>query len=160
MLTPSLAGMMLDGTPVEPSAGVTDPAEPLARLHTRTVDALKGFVKMVENAQPDFRPVVQRFHDVHVRHADEISRLLTARGMTVDADGSFMGTVNETVIGLRAFFNEIDVEAMSSVRSGERHVLNAFDEVLEAGLEAHENVKIATMRADLAQLLHETRHLD
>jgi Domain of unknown function (DUF2383) len=159
MLTPSLTGMMLDGTPVEPSAGVPDPAEPLARLHTRTIDALKGFVKMVENAQPDFRPVIQRFHDVHVRHADEISRLLTARGMTVDADGSFMGTVNETVIGLRAFFNEIDVEAMSSVRSGERHVLNAFDEVLEAGLEAHENVKIATMRADLVHLLHETRHL-
>ncbi|WP_245990278.1 DUF2383 domain-containing protein [Tabrizicola piscis] len=160
MTTPFVAGMMLDETASEPSAGVPDAEAALATLHTRTVDALKGFVKMVENAEPEFRPVVQKFHDLHVRHAEEIGRLLMARGKTVDADGSFMGTINETVVGLRAFFDEIDEEVMSSVRSGEGHVLKAFDEVLKSPVEAHEHSDIATMRAELAQLLQETRHLD
>lgn len=160
MLTPHITAMMLDETSSEPSASLHDSDAALATLHTRTVDALKGFVKMVENAEPDFRPLVQRFHDLHLRHADEIGRLLTARGKTVDADGSFMGTINETVVGLRAFFDEIDEEVMSSVRSGEGHVLKAFDHVLKSPLEAHDLADITRMRAELAQLLHETRHLD
>jgi hypothetical protein len=155
-----MAGMMLAETATEPSAGVPDPDAALATLHTRTVDALKGFVKMVEKAEPEFRPVVQRFHDLHVRHADDIGQFLLARGKQVDADGSFMGTINETVVGLRAFFDEIDEEVMNSVRSGEGHVLKAFDAVLKAPLEAHEQAEITKMRAELAGLLHETRHLD
>lgn len=166
MLTPHVAGMILDETSSERSASLQDSDaalstnSALATLHTRTVDALKGFVKMVENAEPDFRPVVQRFHDLHARHANEIGRILTARGKTVDADGSFMGTVNETVVGLRAFFDEIDEEVMSSVRSGEGHVLNAFDHVLKSPLEAQEHADITKMRVELAQLVHETRNLD
>jgi RecA-family ATPase len=160
MLTPHVAGMMLDETSNGPSTGLQDSDAALARLHMRTVDALKGFVKMVKKAEPDFRSVVQRFHDIHVQHADAIGRLLTARGMLVDGDGSFMGKINETVVGLRAFFDEIDEEVMSSVRSGEGHVLKAFDDALKSPLEAHEHQHIASMRADLAQLLHETRHLD
>ena len=39
-----------------------------------------------------------------------------------------MGTINETVVGLRAVFDEIDADVLSSIRNGEDHVLDAFDD--------------------------------
>lgn len=160
MLTPGIAGMMLDGTSNNSTDGLPDASAALAILHTRTVDALKGFAKMVEKAEPEFRPVAQRFHDLHARQARELADYLTAKGLSVDADGSFMGTINETVVGLRAFFDEIDEDVMNSVRSGEGHVLKAFDAVLKASPDGDQLAEITRMRTELSELLHETRHLD
>jgi hypothetical protein len=57
MLTPGTAGMMLDGASDNANE---DPDAALSILHTHTVDALNGFVKMVEKAEPEFRAVAQR----------------------------------------------------------------------------------------------------
>jgi hypothetical protein len=157
MLTLGTAGMMLDGASDNANE---DPNAALAILHTHTVDALKGFEKMVEKAEPEFRRVAQRFHDLHERHARELADHLTARVRTVDADGSFMGTINETVVGLRAFFDEIDEGVMGSIRSGEGHVLKAFDAVLKSSPDGDHLAEITRMRAELTELLHDTRHLD
>jgi hypothetical protein len=39
------------------------------KLHGRTLDALAGFETMVEKAEPEFRPVAERFRALHEAHA-------------------------------------------------------------------------------------------
>lgn len=160
MLTPYTAGTILDVTATASEETTPDTNDGIAILHTRTVDALRGFAKMVEKAEPEFRPVAQQFHDLHARHAEALAKILAAAGREVDANGSFMGAINETVIGLRAFLDEIDEDVMNSVRSGEDNILKAFDGALEVGLPPEQEMAIIAMREELAALLSATRHLD
>jgi hypothetical protein len=160
MLTPQIAASMLEGSSKDSAAAAEGGKEALVTLHRRTVDALKGYVKMVEKAEPEFRPVAQRFHDLHMRHASALARQLSAMGVTVDRDGSLMGTINETVVGLRAFFDEIDEDVMTNIRNGEKNVLDAFDGVLNVELSPEDSAALVAMRKELVALLDETRHLD
>jgi hypothetical protein len=160
MLPPQIAASMLDGLSRDPNAAVETGTDAFVTLHLRTVDALKGYVKMVEKAEPEFRPVARRFHDLHARHAAALAGKLATMGVAVDPDGSLMGTINETVVGLRAFFDEIDEDVMSNIRNGEGHVLDAFDEVQKVDLSPEDASDVSAMRDELVALLDETRGLD
>jgi hypothetical protein len=70
------------------------------------------------------------------------------------------GGLNRAVVSARAFLDEIDEDVMDQVRSGERHVLGAFDAALDAGLPERDRAQVGAMRGELAALLDETRHLD
>lgn len=159
MLPTHIAAGILDGSSTDPNAAEAG-KDALATLHLRTVDALKGYVKMVEKAEPEFRPVAQVFHDLHERHASALAGMLSARGVAADADGSLMGTINETVVSLRAFFDEIDADVLSSIRNGEGHVLDAFDEALKAELPVEDAKRVSTMRDELVELLDDVRQVD
>ena len=155
MLAAQTAVMMIDTPEEEPVAA--DRA--IAALHIRTVDALAGYVKMVEKAEADFRSVADQFRALHALHAGRLERMLAAHGQTADVDGSFMATVNKTVIALRAFFDEIDADVMNSVRNGENHVLAAFDLALETA-QPSDQVQLREMRDELTDLLRKTSHLN
>ncbi|MGR3507595.1 MAG: DUF2383 domain-containing protein [Paracoccaceae bacterium] len=161
MLPPETGRMILDSATGEPEGKSPHIADAITELHTRTVDALRGYEKMVEKAEPEFRATAQKFRDLHDSHASALSRILIAMGAQVDADGSFMGTVNQAVVSLRAFFDEIDEDVMDNIRSGEDHVLKAFDGALASGAmpQDHETSLLA-MREELLALLTATRHLD
>jgi hypothetical protein len=160
MLTPQIAASMLDGSSNDPDAAEKARRDALVTLHQRTVDALKVYVKMVEKAEPEFRPVVQRFHDLHARHAAALAGKLSAMGVAVDPHGTLMGVINETVVGLRAFFDEIDEDVMNSIRNGENHVLDAFHEVLRVDGSPEDAADVSVMRDELVGLLEDTRDLD
>lgn len=131
----------------------------LAFAHTRTVDALAGYEKMVEKAEPGFLSVATRFRDLHAAHAASLAAMLRQQGRAPDAEGSFMARVNRMVVATRAFFDEIDADVMSQVRSGEEHVLAAY-RAAESGV-PYPVVKslVAGMRTELQALLAETRQV-
>lgn len=131
----------------------------LATLHTRIVDALAGFETMVDKAEPAFRPVAERFRTLHAHHAERIALMLSDAGRAPDDSGSFMSTLNRTVVSLRAFFDEIDEDVMESIRDGEKHVLDAFGEAI-AAVPAPRAEALSVLQAELSALLAETRHLD
>ncbi len=136
------------------------PEDAVAVLHTRTVDALTGFVTMVEKAEPHFRSVAEEFRSLHAFHAERLARILTELGVEADEDGSFFGSVNKTVVTLRALFDEIDEDVMDQVRSGEKHVLSAFDKALKEDLLPAHHAAIREMRKELTDLIARTDHLD
>lgn len=160
MLTPQIAASMLDGSSSDPNATAKAGRDALVTLHLRTVDALKGYVKMVEKAEPDFRPVAEQFHGLHARHATALAGMLSAMGISVNPHGSVMGTINETVVGLRAFFDEIDEDVLSNIQNGEDHVLDAFDEVMKAELSVEDAAAVSAMRDELVELLDDVREID
>jgi hypothetical protein len=135
-------------------------ADALAELHTRTVDARAGFETMVSRAEPAFHPIAQRFCDLHGGHASRLAQMLVDFGRTPDADGSFMTTVNRTVVATRALVDEIDADGMDQVRSGEEHVTRAFDAGARRLAGTEHEVALREMRGELEALLRETAGLD
>lgn len=161
MLTPTTASMMLTTPEVDAPHAAPDASDALLALQRRTVDALAGYVKMVEKAEPEFRPVAERFRALHDRHNAGLTAMLIRHGAEPDADGTFMGTVNKAVVSLRALFDEIDEDVMDSIRDGENHVLEAFDEAISAeGMPPADVTDLRNMRDELVMLLQDTRHLD
>lgn len=165
--------------PISPVVSTTDPIEQtrrddptvtlrsdvinwdaVAKAHVRTVDAAAGFDKMVEKAEPRFRPVAERFLALHQRHAMILAQMLAEAGQVPDTDGSFMGTVNRAVISTRALFDEVDEDTMDEVRRGEKTIVRAYEEALEQPLPKHMSDAVAQMLSELNDMLAQTRHLD
>lgn len=144
-----------DGTP-DILSGPDHDWDALAAARTRTLDALAGFEKMAELAEPDFRPTVARFLDLHRRHGDELTRLMSDAGHPPQDNGSLMGSVNRLVVATRALFDDIDADILARIRSGEDHVLAAYDTALEARLPAAVASRLAVLRDELRQLLAAT----
>lgn len=129
----------------------------LETLHDRTVDTLAGFDKIVAEAEESFLPLATRFQRLHATHAERISRMMADAGLDTSAPGSFMGSVNETVIAARSMLTDIDQNILAQVRSGEQNVLNAFDAAIRA-VQNEDLVKSLTeMRDELADLVNRTR---
>jgi hypothetical protein len=61
---------------------------------------------------------------------------------------------------MRAFFDEIDEDVLSSIRNGEDHVLDAFDDVLKAELSVEDAAVVSAMRDELVELLDDVRPVD
>ena len=141
--------------PVDPAA--RESLDTLIGLHTLSVDTLRGFQKMSEKAEPEFRPVVERFRALHTRHTARLDAMVREMGGVPDADGSFMGTVNRAVIGLRAVFDTIDAGVMDNIRSGEDRVLDAFDNAAQISLPQGHVQALTEMRAELSAVLADTR---
>lgn len=131
----------------------------LTALHHRTVDVLAGYDKMVEKAEPSFKPVVEAFQSLHATQAQQIARILLDLGQDIDADGTLMGTVNVAVVSLRALFDDIDAGIMDKIRDGEASVLLAFDDAVQESPDAATTTALTQMRADLVALLDRTQHL-
>jgi uncharacterized protein (TIGR02284 family) len=131
----------------------------LIDLHTSSVDTLRGFQKMAEKAEPSFRPVVEGFCAMHIRHAARLDTMVREMGGVPDADGSFMGTVNRAVVTLRATFDDIDADLMDNIRNGEETVLAAFDRAMQTSLPQGHVQALTQMRAELSAMLNETAHL-
>lgn len=161
MLTPTTAAMMLNTEEGDAPHAAPDADDALLTLQRRTADALAGFETMVDKAEPEFRPVVERFRALHDRHNAALTAILIRHGVEPDADGSFMGTVNKAVVSLRALFDDIDADVMDSIRDGENHVLTAFDEAITAvGMPPADVTDLRDLRDELTVLLQDTRHMD
>lgn len=131
----------------------------LAKLYDRTIDSMKGYATMVEKAEPSFLDTAEQFRALHARHADVLARLLADLGVETDGDGSLMGRVNQAVVSVRAFFDEIDADVMDRVRRGEDWVLQAFDAAIAEQEGSGNSARLREMQAELVELLQRTRDL-
>lgn len=138
---------------------VVEDNDALQHLHDRITDALEGFRVMADKAEVAFRPVVQRFVTLHEMQATAVAGMLVARGWVDDLDGTLMGTVNRAVVAVRALFTGIDAGGLASIRSGEAHVLAAFDRAIGGVVAPDDATALTAMRDDLVALLDDTRDL-
>ncbi len=137
-----------------------DALDKIETLLTRSVDAVAGFEMMAKKAKPEFRPTAKRFLQTHRDHVSDLSDILSECGREPVLDGSFMSSVNASVVSLRALFDEIDNDVMNSIKVGERPIINIFDElIMEAGLN-YDTSEFERMRSELLQLTEEKRQID
>ena len=110
---------------IHPVEGDLHP-QSLARVHTSVIDARNGQEALAERAEPDIRPVVEAFRDIHERHARELATCMIRHGQSPDDDGSFMTLVHEGVARAYPFgvVREADVvnDSVGGLFSHRRHL--------------------------------------
>jgi hypothetical protein len=143
-------------TPQESTDGSGD-VKAVQKALTRTIDALAGYDKMLPEAEPEVAPILRKLRETHHTHSQHLSAMIVALGGTPDGNGSIMGRVNKTVVSARAFFDEIDDDALERVIEGEEYVTDAFDEAAGALPEGRHRNEIVQLRAELEELLKEAR---
>ena len=129
----------------------------IAKVHTAVLDTISGFDKMVEKAEPSFKPAAQDFLTMHSRHEGVLSAYLAQAGRVPDDDGSFFGTINRAVIEARSWFTDVDRDAMDRVAEGEESVLDTYAEARDAGQTIEANAMLTDQMAEISELLRKHR---
>lgn len=132
-----------------------DGLDRLAEVHTRVLDTIGGFQKLIEKAEPEFAPIAQAFHDMHARHEREVAAYLSKAGRNPQDDGSFFGSVNKAVVEMRSWFTDIDHNAMEQVKEGEKHVLEAYHEARDSAQSIEANAILMRHTEEIDRLMSE-----
>jgi hypothetical protein len=125
----------------------------LAELHTRLLDTIEGYDKILDLAEPEFARIAGDFRDLHARQADSVAAMLCEDGHDPAQDGSIFGRVNRAAVALRAWFDDISTNVMDSLVEGEKHVLEAMDAAIASAREAERRRILNRQRADLVAML-------
>lgn len=152
---PLAAGLAQAG-PAGPGTGGKDEIDLLHDLHTRLIDTLDGYDKVLEKAEPQVLGVVEEFRGLHGGQAEKVRAMLLELGAGGGSDGSFRGAVNRAVVELRSWFTEIDRNILDVIVDAEKRLLGAFEDVFEASPSVERRARIDQMRGETLLLL--TRH--
>jgi hypothetical protein len=104
----------------------------IAEVHTRVLDSIAGFEKVVEKAQPDFQPIAKAFLAMHLRHETELANALITSNRDPSADGSVFGTVNRAAVEIKSWFEDVTDKIMDQVKFAELHILDAYNDAQSA----------------------------
>lgn len=139
-----------------PSAGDDSEALDLvAEVHTRVLDTVAGMEKLHDKADADFKATAQDLLAMHRRHEADLSAYLVAQGRDAQEDGSFFATVNRAVIEMRSWVDDISDNVMTQVKEGEKHVLEAYSDALEAAGQPEEaRDMLSRQRAEIDAAMH------
>jgi uncharacterized protein (TIGR02284 family) len=90
----------------------------------------------------------------------ELHRALIAAGETPDENGSFMMTVHETVVSVRAAISGISERTLPALISGEEEIAKLYDEAIEEA-EAQQQASdiLVRQRAHLMTKIQEMKRL-
>ncbi|MGJ5181455.1 ferritin-like domain-containing protein [Bradyrhizobium oligotrophicum] len=107
-------------------------ADSLKTLHTALVDARNGYQEAAKDADtPALKSLFAEMISLKERDHAELHDALTRLGETPDDSGSFMSTVHETVISVRAAVTGLGTNALSSFVSGEEQIVADYDDALK-----------------------------
>jgi len=145
---------------VHPATGDVAPGiEELAELHTRLVDTVDGFEKMIEKATPELAPIARDFHALHGAHARAIAGMLSQDGHDPAQDGSIFGAVNRGLVAARAWFDDVGLNLMEPLIQGEKHVLDAYDAAIDSAADAARREALEVMRARQIEVMDRHLHI-
>ena len=106
--------------------------EAVKTLHTSMIDTERAYDKAQnETDDPALRAFFWDMMALRERSHDELHRVLLDMGQKPDESGSFMTTVHQTVIGLRAATVGIGRGALRAFIDGEEHILSEYDKALQ-----------------------------
>jgi len=121
----------------------------LKTLHTSAVDARNGYREALKEAEgKGMSPLFAEMIDVHEGHASQLAGLLTKAGEPAGS-GSFMSTVHETIMDVRALFSGLDASVLPGLIDGERRNIEKYDDAINGGLPGHERAALEQQRTEL-----------
>ena len=98
----------------------------LRDLHTRLVDTLAGYDKVVEKAEPEFVAVATEFRSLHQAQSDRVLTMLLGLRGDPGSEGSMLGTVNRAAVEMRSWFDDIGHNVIDALVDGEKRLLEDF----------------------------------
>lgn len=147
------------GAPLDTSEDLSpepggEPVKLIAEVHTRVLDTIAGFDKMVEKAEPDFQPMAEAFLSMHKAHERVLSDYLRRHGHDISGDGSLFGAVNRGIIEARSWFENVDDAMIDRVVAGEKHVLEAYETARAGGQSIEANAFLTRQMEDINLMLN------
>lgn len=122
-----------------------------AKVHARILDVIRGYDELIERAEPDLEPIARRMAALHRAHHEGLHMALEARGHPPDDEGSFMGLVQENVIRVRSWMDDLDRDVLPRIREGERQLMALYDEAIGASPAGERDRRVLEdQRAELA----------
>jgi uncharacterized protein (TIGR02284 family) len=107
------------------------PAETISTLHTKIVDAAKGYEEATEIAKrANVGDLCAELRRTHLTNAHTLSGFLVAHDVRPDTDGSYMSVVHKAALNLRFAFTADEKSLLPGLRDGEKRILEAYDDVL------------------------------
>ena len=134
-----------------------DYRDALAKLQVRIKDTLEGYDEILERAEQDIRPLMERFRAAHTAHEADLSERLRRHGCVPDEDGTFFSTVQRAVIKTRAVFDDIDEDVLNSVIKGEERILSLYDAAIAAARDEDDISLLSKQRGAIYELV-QTAH--
>lgn len=135
-----------------------DPIPALSDLTTDVVDVIGGYEYAVEHAESDVKPTLEKFLDIHQRHAAELMETVSKTGGHPDSSGSMMGAVHKAVVASQNWFGELDMSTLKGFFDGEERLLSSYDEAAAASDTVPEvNKVVCDQRTELKDLLQKLR---
>ena len=123
----------------------------LKSLHTTLIDAEKGYVTAIADAQePQMKAIFERLAALHAHAHGDVHAILRGLGEQPDENGSFMALVHKTVISVRSAVAGLDRSALPSFIDGEQRIVSAYDEAIAAAPGAD---YVRTLESDRRALL-------
>ena len=105
----------------------------LQTLHTAVIDARNGYDEAIKDAEAaELKLMFEKVRRVHSLAHQDIHKLLVDRGLTPDEGGSFMTTVHEVVIGVRAAVIGLGPDSLPAFANGEEDTLRKYDNAMSA----------------------------
>ena len=98
----------------------------LRDLHTRLVDTLTGYDKVVEKADPEFVGIAGEFRGLHQAQSERVLSMLLGLGSDPGSEGSMLGTVNSAVVEVRSWFDDLGHNVIGALVDGEKRLLEDF----------------------------------
>ena len=108
--------------------------EPVAAVSTLTTDiagVIRGYERMMEQADAELQPHVQQLHDMHVNHAARLVECLADSGGKPDDPGSLMGAVHAAVDSADDWFKAGRGSARDAIIKGEETLIGRYGEAAD-----------------------------
>lgn len=131
--------------------------ERAAKVHTRVLDVIRGYEELAERAEPDLKPLVERMLMLHRAHHDQLHILLESRGHPPDERGSFMSIIQENVMRVRSWFDDMDRDLIPQIKMGEEQLMELYDQAIETGPAG--DLDRGTLEAQREALAREVAHM-
>ena len=133
----------------------------LKALHTALVDTGAAYELASEKADsPAVISICKQMGALRQEDHAELHRALIAAGETPDENGSFMMTVHETVVSVRAAISGISERTLPAFISGEEEIAKMYDEAIEeAAAQQQASDILVRQRAHLMTKIQEMKRL-
>ncbi|OAN81769.1 hypothetical protein A8B78_08880 [Jannaschia sp. EhC01] len=106
------------------------PVDVLSAVATDVKDVIDGYATMVDRAEDDLKPFVQRLRALHESHLRELFAELQHLGGHPKDTGSYMATVHTAVATLRDWTGTLDASALPQIIDGEDTIIASYDSAL------------------------------
>jgi uncharacterized protein (TIGR02284 family) len=126
--------------------------EAVKALATTLIDSGRGYEQAIkDDSDSELLPLFREMIALRQRDLEELRGVLTSLGEKPDEDGSFMSTVQRTVIGIRSALTGLGEGALPSFIRGEESVLSRYDDAIEACRDDSETAGILSRQRGLLQ---------
>src|ERR1700761_2027315 len=136
-------------------------ADKLKTLHTALVDTRAAYELASQKAEsPAVILICKQMATLRREDHVELHRALLEAGETPDENGSFMTTVHETVVKVRAAITGISEKTLPAFISGEEEIVRLYDEAVEeAGPNSRTTDVLMRQRANLISKIQDMKRL-